>query len=288
MTDTTTARFPTYAISHGGGPWPWLPDTTPGGWKPLETALAAIPAELPHPPRAVLMVTAHWEEAAFTVGAHPSPPMIYDYGGFPPETYEVVYPAPGEPQVAARAFELLSGAGLPAATTIERGFDHGTFVPAYVMYPDADVPVVQLSVDRSFDPALHLEAGRALAPLRDEGVLIVGSGLPSYHNLSNFGPEGAENSRTFDAWLTETMVEANRTDRSRRLLEWTSAPAARLAHPREEHFIPLLVAVGAAEADPAVRNYHEDSMFGRITSSGYRLHADPPTPPTTSTSRSST
>ncbi len=149
------------------------------------------------------------------------------------------------------------------------------------MYPDADVPVVQLSVHRGFDPALHLEAGRALAPLRDEGVLIVGSGLPSYHNLSSMGPDGTDPSSTFDAWLTETMVETCGAERSQRLLEWEAAPAARLAHPREEHFMPLLVAVGAAEPDPAVLHYHEDSMFGRITSSGYRLDATLATQPET-------
>lgn len=273
MPDASPKRLPSYAISHGGGPWPWMTDAMGVDWGPLEASLAAIPGELPEPPKAVLMVTAHWETDTFTVQGHATPSMIYDYGGFPPETYEIVYPAPGQPQVAGRAAELLAAAGLPTVVDPDRGFDHGTFVPAYVMYPDADVPIVQLSILASFDPALHLAAGRALAPLRDEGVLIVGSGLPSYHNLSSMGAEGIEPSRAFDAWLTETMVGYGGAERSQRLARWATAPGARQAHPREDHFVPLLVAVGAAESDDAVRQYHEDSMFGQITSSGYRLDA---------------
>jgi aromatic ring-opening dioxygenase catalytic subunit (LigB family) len=271
VVETQPRRFPTYAISHGGGPWPWLNDVMPVDWTPLEVSLAEIPGELPEPPKAILMVTAHWEASAFTVASHPSPSMIYDYGDFPPETYDIIYPAPGSPSVAVRALDLLSAAGLPAENDPDRGFDHGTFVPAYVMYPDADIPVVQLSIHRSYEPAMHLDAGRALAPLRDEGILIVGSGLPSFHNMSSMGSDGVEPSRVFDAWLTETMVELSGAERSRRLIDWATAPGARLAHPREDHFIPLLVAVGAAESDLGVRHYHEDSMFGQIASSGYRL-----------------
>lgn len=266
-----TSRLPTYAISHGGGPWPWIKDLMPIDWSTLESSLAAIPAELGSTPRAILVVTAHWEAPAFIVQANPQPPMIYDYGGFPPETYEIQYPAPGEPAVADRVLELLDGAGLPTGRDDHRGFDHGTFVPMAVMYPEADVPVVQLSIHRDFDPALHLAAGRALAPLRDEGVLIVGSGLPTYHDLSNMGPAAAEPSAVFDRWLTETVVDHTGTERSERLVEWASAPSAREAHPREDHFIPLLVAVGAAEGEIGVRNYHETTMFGALTSSAYRV-----------------
>lgn len=269
-----TERLPTYAISHGGGPWPWMKHLTPIDWQPLETALAGIPGEIATVPKAVLVVTAHWEAPAFTVQGNPNPPMIYDYGGFPPETYQIQYPAPGEPQVADRVNELLDAAGLPTERDDARGFDHGTFVPMYVMYPEANVPIVQLSIVRGFDPELHLAAGRALAPLRDEGVLIVGSGLPSYHDLSRFGAASAAASRTFDDWLTETIVGTSGTARSERLAQWAQAPAARHAHPREDHFIPVLVAVGAAEHDAGVRNYHEPGAFGgHTTSSGYRLGA---------------
>ncbi|MEQ9161664.1 MAG: class III extradiol ring-cleavage dioxygenase, partial [Ilumatobacter fluminis] len=142
----------------------------------------------------------------------------------------------------------------------------------YVMYPDAEVPVFQLSMLRGYDPAAHLAAGRALAPLRDEGVLIVGSGLPSFHDLSKFGPASSRPSIEFDDWLTETMVEFTGAERSERLLDWAKAPSARVCHPREDHFIPLLVAVGAAEDEPGVRQYHEDGfMGGHTASSGYRI-----------------
>lgn len=264
-------RLPTYAIAHGGGPWPWM---EPNPWATLQTALEAVPGELGTTPKAVLMVTAHWEAPSFTVSAGRELDMLYDYWGFPPHTYEVSYPAPGDPEVAGRVVELLEAADIAAATDTERGFDHGTFVPAHVMYPAADVPIVQASILEDFSPERHLAAGRALAPLRDEGVLIVGSGLPSYHNLGAAGPESAEPSRRFDDWLTATMVEHVGDARSDRLAHWEQAPAARIAHPREEHLLPLLVAVGAAEDDDAVRNYHEEDGFAGFTaSSGYRLGA---------------
>ncbi len=268
----TGTRLPTYAISHGGGPWPWIKELLPGDLTPLEESLAAIPGEIGGVPRAVLMVSAHWETTDFTVQSHPSPPMLYDYGGFPDFTYHLQYPAPGSPEVAAEVVELLTGAGIPVEVEDQgRGFDHGVFVPLAVIYPDAGVPVVQFSVRRDFDPAAHLAVGRALAPLRDRGVLIVGSGFPSYHDLSNFGSGATEPSRQFDTWLTETVVGHVGADRSRRLERWAEAPSARLAHPREEHLLPLLVAVGAAEAEAGVRQYHQEGFMNTIDSSAYRL-----------------
>ncbi|MDW3214777.1 MAG: class III extradiol ring-cleavage dioxygenase [Ilumatobacteraceae bacterium] len=268
------SRLPVYAISHGGGPWPWIKDLMPVDWAPLERSLRAIPSEVGETPRAVLVVSGHWEESAFTVQTSAKPPMLYDYGGFPDFTYRIEYPAPGSPDLAERTVELLAAAGLPVARDDRRGFDHGVFAPLYVMYPDADVPVFQLSMQHGYDPAAHLAAGRALAPLRDEGVLIVGSGLPTFHDLSKFGLGSSEPSIRFDDWLTETMVEYSGAERSERLLHWASAPSARECHPREDHFVPLLVAAGAAEGDPGVRQYHEDGfMGGHTASSGYRLAA---------------
>ena len=272
--DTTPDRLPTYAISHGGGPWPWIKDLLPGDLTPLEDSLAAIPGEIGTTPRAVLMVSAHWETDHFTVQSHPSPPMLYDYGGFPDFTYELQYPAPGSPEVAAEVAELLTGAGIRFEVEDRgRGFDHGVFVPLAVTYPEADVPVVQFSVRRDFDPAAHLAVGRALAPLRDAGVLIIGSGFPSFHDLSNFGSGATEPSRQFDGWLTETMVSHAGAERSRRLERWAEAPSARRAHPREEHLLPLLVAVGAAEDEIGVRQYHQEGFMNAIDSSAYRLGA---------------
>ncbi|MCS6765470.1 MAG: dioxygenase [Candidatus Protistobacter heckmanni] len=264
------SRMPTYFISHGGGPWPWMPEMR-RSMQTLEAALADIRRQLPEPPKAILMVSAHWEEAAFTAMANPHPPMLYDYYGFPAHTYEILYAAPGSPALAERARQLIEAAGLPAATDAERGFDHGAFSPLEVMYPQAEVPVAQLSLKAGLNPAVHLALGRALAPLRDEGVLIVGSGL-SYHNLRLLGPRGAEPSAAFDAWL-QAAVAAAPEERNRLLNDWESAPAARIAHPREEHLIPLMVAVGAAEEEAAVCVYHETGAMGGVTASSFRFGA---------------
>jgi aromatic ring-opening dioxygenase catalytic subunit (LigB family) len=175
-------------------------------------------------------------------------------------------------EVAARVTELLGRVAITRRADDKRGFDHGTFVPLYVVYPDAEVPLLQLSLQADYDPEAHLAVGRALAPLRDEGVLILGSGL-SYHNLRALGPEGAEPSRRFDGWLTETLCDQPPDERTRRLIAWEQAPAARLCHPSEDHLIPLMVAVGAAEHDHGTRTYHEDTMNRSITVSSYRFGA---------------
>lgn len=265
-------RLPTYFISHGGGPWPWIKDQMPSDMSRLEASLQAIPVEIGVTPRAVLVVSGHWETPGFTVQTSANPPMVYDYGGFPDFTYRIQYPAPGAPDVAERIVELLGDEGIRAATDGARGYDHGVFAPLYVMYPDADVPILQLSIRRDYDPAAHLAAGRALAPLRDEGVLIVGSGL-SYHNLRLMGPAATSPSQEFDRWLTHTVVESSGEARSAALTRWEHAPSARVAHPAEDHLIPLMVAAGAAEDDPAVRTYHEDDFFGGVAASSYRFGA---------------
>jgi aromatic ring-opening dioxygenase catalytic subunit (LigB family) len=262
-------RLPTYFISHGGGPWPWMEGDFRRQFDALEASLAGIARELGGKPRAVLMVSGHWEEPRFTVQSSPAPGMIYDYSGFPPHTYRVRYAAPGSPEVATRAKSLLEGAGIPAALDAERGYDHGTYTPLVAMYPQADVPVVQLSLKAGYGPGEHLAAGRALAPLRDEGVLLVGSGL-SWHNLRLFGAGAKAPSEAFDAWLRQA-VEAQPEERSRMLARWDTAPAARIAHPQEDHFIPLLVAVGAAEGERAHRVYHERGFMGGVTASSYRF-----------------
>jgi aromatic ring-opening dioxygenase catalytic subunit (LigB family) len=261
-------RLPTYFVSHGGGPWPWLDGPFRRQFDRLEASLAGIAREVGKP-CAVLMISGHWEADRPTVQSGKAPGMVYDYSGFPAHTYSIHYAAPGSPQVAARVKELLEAAGIPAALDPERGFDHGTFAPLQAMYPDADVPVVQLSLKRGCDPAEHLAIGRALAPLRDEGVLIVGSGL-SWHNLRMFGPAAKAPSSAFDSWL-DAALSSPPAERSQRLEDWTSAPSARLAHPEEDHFVPLMVAVGAAEDEPAARVYHEEDFMGGVTASSYRF-----------------
>ena len=262
-------RFPTLFVSHGGGPWPWMQDSWHGAYDRLAAALRRLPEDVGARPQAVLMVSAHWEEPTFTVQSNPAPGMIYDYAGFPEHTYTIRYPAPGAPPLAARVRELLQAGGIPVAEDRERGFDHGMYAPMAVAYPRADMPTAQLSLRRGLDPEQHLALGRALAPLRDEGILIIGSGL-SYHNLRAFGPVGGPASAAFDRWLDTSLAQTGPA-RSAALAAWQSAPSARQAHPREEHLLPLMVAVGAAEPEAAARDYHEDDFFGGLSVSNWRF-----------------
>jgi aromatic ring-opening dioxygenase catalytic subunit (LigB family) len=248
---------------------------TKGRYDKLEASLQATRREVdPGKPRAALVVTAHWEEPAFTVSSGAAPGMIYDYYNFPPHTYEITYAAPGSPELASRVQDLLVAGGLPAREDPQRGFDHGTFSLMQPLYPEERLPIVQLSLKAGLDPAEHLAAGRLLAPLRDEGVLILGSGS-SWHNLRRFDASAAEPSRLFDDWLAETLEGAAPGARSRRLAAWERAPAARDAHPREEHLIPLMTVVGAAEAEPGGRTYHQDDFAGGISVSSFRFGAAP-------------
>lgn len=279
----------------------------------------------PEKPKAVLVASAHWETRnGPTVTTSAAPPLLFDYYGFPPETYELTWPAPGYPALASRVKTLLDDDGFRTSQDGARGFDHGVFCPLKLTFPDADVPVVQLSLVEGLDPETHLAMGRALAPLRREGVLIVGSGM-SFHNMGGFMSEDEapkEASKEFDAWLAETcsrwadarwlclrvecpcwgspglgmrmsesestrrraadfkpravstkkrMNKCTTTDdttyrveppqRTARLMNWTGAPSARICHPREEHLIPLMVAVGAAEGEQGRRVY-SDAVMG--------------------------
>lgn len=265
MTDMTAARdasasqlrerMPVVFIPHGGGPWPFV-EVGIGSKEELDSLAAYLRSlrSLPETTtKAVLCVSAHWEEDVPTVMTSERPPMLYDYNGFPPESYEITWPAPGDPKLAARVRQLLGAAGFETRDDERRGFDHGTFVPLKLAYPDADVPTVQLSLKRGLDPKEHLAIGRALAPLRDEGVFIVGSGM-TYHNLRALGPQARPVSEAFDAWLRETTLLEQR-EREERLVRWATAPAARSAHPREEHLLPLMVVAGAAGADPGSIGY---------------------------------
>jgi aromatic ring-opening dioxygenase catalytic subunit (LigB family) len=269
---TIDAPLPTYFISHGGGPWPWLKDEMPGVYDRLAASLREMAAEIGRRPAAVLVVSGHWEEPVFTVATGDRPAMIYDYGGFPAHTYRISYPAPGSPSVAARVRELLDAAGLDVHASASRGYDHGVFVPLAVAFPEADVPVAQLSIRSDYDPSAHLAVGRALAPLRRDGVLVIGSGL-SYHNLRAFGPQAAAPSHEFDDWLSGAVCGTTGEARADALRAWAAAPSARDAHPREDHLVPLFVAAGAAEEEPATRVYHEDAFFGGLAVSSYRFGA---------------
>ncbi len=261
--------MPSYFISHGGGSWLWIAQMREA-FLTLEQSFLDMVDGLPERPSAVLMISGHWEEDdAFAVTHSANPPMVYDYHGFPPHTYEVTYPAPGAPTLAEEAAALITNAGLPARLDDKRGFDHGTFVPMAILYPEADMPLIQISLRSHYSPQEHLALGRALAPLRREGVPIIGSGL-SYHNLSAFGPAAREPSEAFDAWLG-TALDLSPAQRTKGVLAWESAPHARICHAREDHLVPLFAALGAAEDEPATRSYHEEMIFGGVTASNWRF-----------------
>ena len=253
-----SSRFPVFFLSHGGGPWPYI-DGVREQYDVTEAALKALPQSLPSRPQAILVITGHWEEPVFTVTTAECPPTIYDYYGFPEHTYHIQYPAPGSPALAARVSSLLNAAGITSAENATHGFDHGTFVPLGLMFPDAGVPIVLLSLKSGYDAAEHIRAGQALQPLRDEDVLIIGSGL-SYHNMQGFRQSGAlQVSQTFEQYLHET-VAADPAMRLQMLREWQGAPAARLAHPQEDHLLPLMVAAGAAGGDVGRRIIMDEVM----------------------------
>jgi aromatic ring-opening dioxygenase catalytic subunit (LigB family) len=265
-------RLPTYFIPHGGGPCFFIkPEDLPPGmpkntWHPLESYLRGISAAIGRKPKAVLVITAHWLTERPTLGNAPSHPLLFDYYGFPDYTYRFDYPAPGSPEVAARAGELLAAAGIAPDFDDQRGIDHGVFVPMMLVFPQADIPIVPLSLQQNLDPAEHLAIGNALAPLRDEDVLVIGSGM-SFHNMRAImtGAYDAE-SAIFDDWLVATATAAPAArDESLRL--WDRAPASRMAHPDEEHLIPLMVAAGAAQADTGRQTYK--GMLGGKRLSGF-------------------
>ncbi len=249
-------------IPHGGGPLPLLGDE---GHARLVEFLQRSALSLAAP-EAILVVSAHWEERRPTVTGSAHPPLIYDYYGFPPESYAITYPAQGSPRLAARIAEALGEAGLTPVVDGARGFDHGVFVPLKLMYPAGGIPVVQLSLLRGLDPAAHLTMGRALARLHAENLLVVGSGF-SYHNLRSFfmppDPGVDRANDAFQDWLIETCCDASlaREEREERLLRWIDAPSARLVHPREEHLLPLHVCCGMAEGPAECR--FDDVVLGK-------------------------
>lgn len=268
VTHSSPPLMPVVYLPHGGGPWPYVRPGVlgaPDAYDKMSAYLRSLPSILPEEPRALLVVSAHWEEAVFTVQSSKRPPMLYDYSGFPPETYEVKWNAQGAPELAERVRALLSDAGIENAADEERGFDHGVFVPLGLSYPQAEVPTVQLSLKRGLDPEEHLRAGRALSALRSEGVFIVGSGM-SYHNMGAFFGRVATitaDSRAFQDWIVSTVTAAP-AERARRLADWLSAPAARACHPREEHLLPLMVVAGAAEGATGQVPYEDLLMRAHI------------------------
>lgn len=269
----SATRMPAVFLPHGGGPWPFIDQRVfgaPGMWDKMAAYLRQLAMAPPEKPKAVLVISAHWEEALPTVSSAKSPPMLYDYYGFPKEAYQVKWPAPGQPELAQTVRDLLERAKFSTQADEQRGFDHGTFVPLKLTYPAADMPTVQLSLMRDLDPAKHLLIGRALEPLRSQGVLIIGSGM-SYHNLQQLmatmrgqPTSVGEDSKRFDQWLSEA-VSKEAAARETALVEWEKAPVARACHPREEHLLPLMVIAGAAGADTAQLPYRDVVMGAHLS-----------------------
>lgn len=234
-------------ISHGGGPMPLLGDP---GHRELVRTLKAIAAALPRPD-AIVVVSAHWEEAVPTLTTGSQPELIYDYYGFPEEAYSIQYPCAGDPALATEIHRMLTNADISAQLDSRRGFDHGLFVPLKIMYPEADIPCLQLSLINSLDPEEHIAMGRALQPLSQRNILLLGSGF-SFHNLKAFfAPENEASEQLnhdFETWLADVCCNKDYSEaqRSRQLADWSEAEGARYCHPREEHLLPLHVCYGMA------------------------------------------
>ena len=260
--------FPTYFVNHGGGPCFFLePGPMRATWKSLEDYLRDFASKLSETPKALLVVSGHWEEAVPTVNMCSAPPLLFDYHGFPDYTYRITWPAPGSPEIGARVRDLLSAAGIVNGTNERRGYDHGVFVPLKVAFPGAEIPVVQLSLKRGLDPAIHLDIGRALKPLREQGVLIVGSGQ-TYHNMRGFGAMGPDRqAEAFDAWLRVAITTTDTRNQS--LMDWERAPGALEAQPYPDHLLPLMVVAGAATGEEASVDFHGHALGKPI--SGFRF-----------------
>lgn len=252
-------------LSHGGGPLPLLGDRD---HKEMVSCLETIASKLVKP-SVILVVSAHWEEKIPTVTSGSEPSLIYDYYGFPEESYSIQYPCKGEPILAGKVHKALEDAGIKAALDNKRGFDHGLFVPLKIMYPNADIPCIQLSLVNSLNPLEHIKIGRALQELEYDNLLVIGSGF-SFHNMRAFFTPETQKSKSqnesFEQWLIETCSDQNisEEERTQRLIHWEEAPFARYCQPREEHLLPLHVCYGLAAS--SCSEYFELTILNKRSS----------------------
>lgn len=247
---------PALFVSHGGGPMPLLNKDDPCAVKMREIA-----ATIKNLPDAIVIISAHWQtQSGFKVTTGYSHPLLFDYSGFPRESYELKYNAKGAPSVAATIIKDFNEAGIPCSGDDKRGYDHGAFIPLMLMFPDANVPIVAMSINKSLDPNLHIRAGKLLAKLRESNIMIIGSGF-SFHNFEYLftnskakQKEGMAASKEFNNFLIDTLTSPSLSNEERetRLVRWASAPSALKCHPlgQEEHLIPLHVAFGASKGNP--------------------------------------
>lgn len=265
-----SSLMPVVYIPHGGGPMPLLGDANHAQ---LSQFLRQLGQQLPTP-KAIVIFSAHWEENLVTINSAKTPGMYFDYYGFPPASYQFNYPAVGSASLTEQLATLLSAKGISWQMNSQRGFDHGVFVPLMLMYPEASIPVVQVSLLKSLDPAQHIALGQAISALREQQVLILGSGM-SFHNMQAFfsgSPEVVRQSGEFDQWLNKSLTnpELSAEQRFARLSEWQHAPFGRYSHPREEHLLPLMVCLGAAQGRQATNNFQAELLNSRI--SGFIWH----------------
>lgn len=265
---TSPPLMPVLFIPHGAGPCFFMRWDPPHTWDKTAAWLRSIPESLPTRPAAIVLITAHWLADSPSLSSAAAPGLLFDYRGFPPSTYELDYPAPGAPGLAQEVAGLLTEAGFAPVLDAQRDYDHGTFIPLKVAFPDADVPVLQMSLLRSLNAADHLRLGRALAPLRERGVLIMGSGM-SWHNMRGYGDaRSTAPAQAFDDWLSD-VVARPAAEREALLADWVhaSGDVGRFAHPvgAEEHLLPLHVAAGAAGASPGRKVFSDEVMSVAIS-----------------------
>ena len=253
-------KYPTIFVNHGGGPLPLL-----GRQPALANHMKQVRSLLDSKPAAIVVFSAHWESDLVRISSSPQPSMLYDYSGFPPESYEYQYPAPGSPDLAAKIRDLLGDNGIQSELDDQRGFDHGVFVPLMLMYPEADIPVVAVSLHNSLAADTNMAIGQALAPLREDNILLLGSGY-TFHNMhAFFNPteKTYQAAKDFNSWLKDTIMS---NDRLERLQQWEQAPGARVCHPREEHLLPLLMTAAAADGSSANLIYESGSGEHAVSS----------------------
>lgn len=252
-------------IPHGGGPLPLLDEAAHLN---LNTFLRGFKETIAKPD-AIIVISAHWEEPVVSITAQSNPSLLFDYFGFPPETYQYEYPAPGQTELARRIQAMLAQSDIDSRLDQERDFDHGVFIPLMLMYPQADIPCIQISLSDSLDAAFHVQLGNALSALKQENLLILGSGF-SFHNLSVMmrGSNAIdEKNQLFETWLAQTCSDENlpESEREQRLIDWAQvAPHARYCHPREEHLLPLQVCYGIG--GKVAKTVFQEPVTGYITS----------------------
>ena len=255
---------PVLFLPHGGGPLPLLGDVN--HQEMLKFMQEIIPSL--GTPESILIISAHWEEELVTITSGKNPSLIYDYYGFPEESYQLKYPAPGDPVLAHKIANLLQENGIESKLSEQRGFDHGVFVPLKILFPEANIPCVQLSLLNNLDPESHLKIGKALSKLRSENTLIIGSGL-SFHNMQSLMAQGNsidQKNEEFELWLNDTCTNGNYSTsvREQKLIKWSEAPFARYCQPREEHLLPLHFCAGAGGS--AAKLVFDGKIMGKKTS----------------------